>query len=184
MQRSWDSSVNVVDAEEWEEIYLRPFAVVRETRLQSFQYRLVHRLITCNHLLLRYKIRQDEACAYCNGIDTLEHFFFQCPTSRNFWKLAVQWMRNASGQDLSDLTMKEFLLGVPKTYQHAKRTNFLLLTARYFIHRQRLFHNGDLCITHWTQEIRKRLLTEQHICRAEGKPHKFDMWKQVLAYLG
>lgn len=183
-QRQWEAVMDVGDTGEWSEIYKRPFSAVRETRLQSFQFRLEHRLITCNHLLLRYKIKQDDKCTFCDGTDTLEHFFYQCPLSRRFWKLALRWLKDASGQDLSQLTMKEILLGVPRSYCQARRTNFLLLISRYFIHRQRLFHNGDLCLIHWINELRKRLLTEQYICSAEGKPQKFNVWAPILEYMG
>lgn len=184
VQQQWATSTDVRDAEEWSEIYLRPFSAARETRLQSFQFRVEHRLITCNRLLFRYKIKQEDNCSYCDGRDTLEHFFYQCPISRRFWNLALDWFKEATGQSLSCLTLKEILLGVPRTFPQAKRANFLLLISRYFIHRQRLFHNGDLCVTHWTRELRKRLLTEKHICNAEGRPHKFAMWTSVMEYLG
>lgn len=170
--------------DEWTEIYLRPFKTTRETRLQSFQFRLTHRLITCNRLLHRYKIKQEDTCAHCDGTDTLEHFFFQCPISRRFWQLVFQWIKSASGQDLSGLTLKEILLGVPSTYRQATRTNTLLLISKYFIHRQRLFHDGDLCLTHWVNELRKRLQTEKFICTAEGKAGKFEKWGPLLDYLG
>lgn len=178
-QRQWETTVDVEGDDEWSEVYLRPFKTTRETRLQSFQFRLTHRLITCNRLLLRYKIKQEDTCAFCDGTDTLEHFFYQCPISRRFWQRTFAWMRVASGQDLSGLAMKEILLGVPNTFHQAKRTNSLLLISGYFIHRQRLFHNGDLCITHWENELRKRLLAEKFICAAEGKPAKFDKWVPV-----
>lgn len=183
-QRQWETSVDIGGTMEWSEIYLRPFTSVRETRLQSFQFRLEHRLITCNRLLFRYKIKQDDTCAYCEGTDTLEHFFYGCPISRKFWRLVIKWYKEASGQDLSNLSLKQILLGVDGTSRQAKRTNFLLLVSRYFIHRQRLFHNGDLCLTHWTRELRTRLLTERHICVAEGKPGKFDKWTAILEHLG
>lgn len=183
MQRRWESSVDVGGPDEWSEIYLRPFTATRETRLQSFQFRLTHRIITCNRLLFHYKIKQEDTCTYCDGIDTLEHFFYQCPISRRFWQLTLKWIGDASGQYLSNLTMKEILLGVPNNYHQAKRTNALLLIARYFIHRQRLFHNGDLGITHWLNELRKRLLTERYICQKEGKPARFDKWILILEYL-
>lgn len=176
--------MDVRGQDEWAEIYLRPFKTTRETRLQSFQFRLTHRLITCNHLLFRYRIKQEDDCAFCDGTDTLEHFFYQCPISRRFWRLVFAWIEAASGQDLSDLTMKEILLGVPNTFRQAKRTNALLLISRYFIHRQRLFHDGDLGVLHWANELCKRLLTEKAICAAEGKPAKFAKWIPILDYLG
>lgn len=183
-QRQWDMSMDVGGEDEWQEIYLRPFMAVRDTRLQAFEFRLSHRLITCNHLLFRYKIKMDDRCSFCDATDTMEHFFYQCPVSRRFWKLALEWIKNASGLDLSSLSLKEILLGVSKSFRHARRVNFLLLVSWYFIHRQRIFHKGDLNIIHWARELRKRLLTEQAICRAEGKPAKFAPWTSIMEYLG
>ena len=34
--------------EEWADIFTRTFKVVRETKLQSFQFKLIHRIINCN----------------------------------------------------------------------------------------------------------------------------------------
>lgn len=181
-QRAWDATINVAGPEEWKEIYTRPFAAARETKIQSFQYRLNHRLITCNRLLFRYKIKDTEACTLCDQPDTMEHFFFQCPTTRKFWDLVFRWIKAASDLELGNISLKEILVGVPKEYPQSKKTNFLLLTSRYFIHRQRLFHGGNLCIIQWIRELRNRLLTERQVCFAEGRSHRFNMWHSTLAY--
>ena len=41
--------------EEWADIFTRTFKVVRETKLQSFQFKLVHRIINCNKKLFDMK---------------------------------------------------------------------------------------------------------------------------------
>lgn len=51
--------------------------------------------------------------------------------------------------DLTRLSLKEILLGVPDAFPKAHQVNLLLLLARYFIHRQRLFHGCELNIVHW-----------------------------------
>lgn len=173
-----------MSAEEWREIYLRPFSTTRETRMQAFQYRLLHRVITCNTLLLRYKIKDHDCCARCSQSDTLEHFFHSCPVNRAFWKLLFAWTLVATGLDLRHLHLKEILLGVPNNHRGAKTINYILLTTRYFIHRQRLFHGGDLCLLHWIKELRGKLLTERNICRAEGKLNKFQHLQTALDYTG
>ena len=43
--------------EEWADIFSRTFKVVRETKLQSFQFKLVHRMIDCNKKLFDMKIK-------------------------------------------------------------------------------------------------------------------------------
>lgn len=183
-QNTWNATIDVDGQSEWREIYLRPFSTTRETKLQSFRYRLNHRLITCNRLLLRYRIKESDLCSICDQQDTLEHFFFQCPSTRRFWALVFQWIKSASNLELDKLSIKEILLGVPADFPQAKKINFFLLTSRFFIHRQRLFHAGSLSLIHWINELRTRLLTERQICLAEGKPHKFNLWQSTLEYTG
>lgn len=183
-QRTWDATIEVSGQDEWQEIYLWPFSSTRETKLQSFQYRVHHRTITCNRLLFRYKIKDSDLCSLCDQQDTLEHFFFQCPSNRKFWAMVFRWIKAASNMELSHLSIKEILVGVPRSHPQSRKINFLILSARFFIHRQRLFHGGNLSVVHWVSELRSRLLTERQICSAEGRPHKFDPWQSILDYMG
>ena len=41
--------------EEWADIFTRTFKVVRETKLQSFQFKLIHRIINCNKKKIRHE---------------------------------------------------------------------------------------------------------------------------------
>lgn len=175
-QRQWETSLSVGGPEEWKDIYQRPYRTSRETRLQSFQLRVCHRTITCNKLLHRYRIKDDDKCSICDCIDSLEHFLVLCPPCEDFWRSVFRWIKAATGWDLSGLSPKETLLGVPRDYPNAHQVNFLLLVSRFFIHRQRLFHGCNLNIIHWIREVRNRLLTEKQVCQAEGKPGKFSRW--------
>ena len=42
---------------EWADIFTRTFKVVRKTKLQSFQFKLVHRVINCNKKVFDMKIK-------------------------------------------------------------------------------------------------------------------------------
>ena len=45
------------NSEAWIRIFKMPFKIIRETKLQSFQYKIVHRTIACNKWLANIKIR-------------------------------------------------------------------------------------------------------------------------------
>ena len=62
----------------WDRIFSLPYKICKNTRLQSLQYRLLHRIITCNHWLFNAKIKASPNCETCKCDDTLEHFFVQC----------------------------------------------------------------------------------------------------------
>ena len=77
--------------EEWADICTRTYKVVRETKLlQSFQFKLIHRIITCNKKLYDMKIKASPQCSYCDEIDYTSHFFFHCPHVRHLWYLFFQ----------------------------------------------------------------------------------------------
>lgn len=183
-QRRWDELVDISGQDEWKDIYTRSFSSARETKLQALQFRILHRTITCNRLLLRYRLRDNDRCDVCDQQDTLSHFLYFCPRVRRFWRQVFTWIMSATGIDIRDTGLKEALLGVPKDYPRAKMVNYLLMSVRFYIHRQRLFHGCDLCLIHWIKELQGKLLTERHICRAEGKPNKFACWERALDYLG
>ena len=44
--------------EEWADVFLRPYICLRETKLQSFQYKIINRIINCNKKLFDMKIKK------------------------------------------------------------------------------------------------------------------------------
>ena len=39
------------------------------------------------------KVRDDQMCSYCNDVvDYIEHFFFVCPTIKDFWNYIEQYI--------------------------------------------------------------------------------------------
>ncbi len=61
----------------------------RETKLQSFQYRILHRTITCRKILYDMKLVDSPNCLYCNNIDDIKHFLLSGEKTRNFWQSFV-----------------------------------------------------------------------------------------------
>ena len=61
--------------------------------------------------------------------------------------------------------------------------NMVLLRARFYIYRQRLFHKCALDIMQWLKELKHALLFEEYICKMENKVKKFKKWQQLLDVL-
>lgn len=179
-QRIWDLSVNIQDPAEWRQNYITPYLTTRETKMQSLQFRILHRIITCNHLLHRWRIKDQGSCSYGDQEDTLEHFFFTCQISRTFWSSVKGRLRAKVNLSLSNIPLTEFLLGVPRNFPQAPVVNLVLLWVKFFILRQKLFGGGILSLDHWIRELRMKLLAEERICIAEGKPGKFKRWLLLL----
>lgn len=74
--------VSVSRKEEWERVCLRVFKTVKETKLQSFQFKVIHAITPCRKYLRQLRIADDELCANCGITDDLFHFFFRCDLVR------------------------------------------------------------------------------------------------------
>ena len=55
----WKEIYPEIKNEEWNEIFKHPFRITRETKLQTFQYKIIHRIINCNKKLYDMKIKND-----------------------------------------------------------------------------------------------------------------------------
>lgn len=131
--------------EHWAEIYKRPYQSGRDTKLQSFQFKLCHRIIPCNKFLKNIRIRSDDKCSFCQDQDSIQHFLFLCPTTKAFWNSICRW--TATEADIQiDMSTRSFLFGIPVIAPQDKVVNFLLLFLKFYIYRQKLFHQGKLCI--------------------------------------
>jgi len=51
-----------VSEEEWENVYSSTFYLLNDTQLQSFQFKINHRIIFANHLLMKCKLSETALC--------------------------------------------------------------------------------------------------------------------------
>lgn len=85
---------------------------------------------------------------------------------------------------LDTLSLRHFMLGVPRSFNKERIVNFILMNTKFFVFRQRLFHGGKLEILQWLREFKAKLLMERHICFGEGRPHLFRKWTKILEAIG
>ena len=86
--------------EEWADVFMRPYICLRETKLQSFQYKIINRIINCNKKLFDMKIKNSPACSYCDQTDDIGHFFFMCKDVYAFWKRICTWWNTLDYDDV------------------------------------------------------------------------------------
>ncbi len=128
------------DPKTWQTIFKLPFQVIRETRIQTFQYKILHKVIWCNKWLFNIKIKTSELCDYCNDIDDITHFFFHCPKVKIFWNSALKWLENISNLPLRNSPLLEecLIFGFPEcnTVVKGKMSviNFCILYIKYYIY--------------------------------------------------
>lgn len=165
---------------DWALIHTRPYRVLRDTKMQAFCYRVIHRYIPCNVYLTKITILTSEVCHYCKEKDDISHFLLLCPKVSIFRKKVYKWIENMLDFDPSTLSEFEQMLGCER---RPRRTfdvlNNLLFHLNNFIYRQRLYNKCDLSLIQWFLELKSRLRIEQHICFLEKKKAKFSKWKHI-----
>lgn len=134
--------------EYWASIYKSPYKAARDTKLQAFHFRMVHRFIPCNAFLSNIRIRRDDECSFCSATDSIEHFLFYCPIVVAFWGKVVAWFHEETDTQLQ-VSLRTFRFGVPDDFPNARVVNFTLLFVKFFIYRQKLFHQGTMDLTHF-----------------------------------
>ena len=92
-QVKWQKYLNVKEID-WEYIYRMPFLILRDTEVQSLQYKIINRFFPCNSVLSKWYAEVSDRCNHCEDIDSLEHYFFLCPTLEIFWSSLSRWWLN------------------------------------------------------------------------------------------
>lgn len=78
----------------------------------------------------------------------------------------------------------EFIFGVPNDFHRGGMINFILIQTRFYIYRQRLFHDGKLCTLQWLAEFRSKLKIEKWVSARLGRAASFQCWTEILEALG
>ena len=71
----WKSDFPETETKDWGKIFNTTCRTTRETKLQTVQYKILHRIITRNKKLFEMKIQDSPECSYCEAVDNIAHFF-------------------------------------------------------------------------------------------------------------
>ena len=172
--------------EEWTDVFLRPYICLRETKLQSFQYKIIHRIINCNKKLFDMRIKNSPLCTYCDQTDDIGHFFFLCKDVYEFWREIYTWW-NTLDYDGVDFpaypNVKTIIFGSQDVTEGVAVLNFCIFHIKYYIYRQRLFHDNVFRLHEIQNVIVAKLEIEKNICQKENRNHKFDKFEIIYENL-
>ncbi len=80
-------------------------------KLQSFQYKLLHRAHTTNKFAYKIGVWPTDKCTFCEqSPETLVHMFCDCMVSQLFWYRVKQWLQKNLGMNVT-LDRLTILLG-------------------------------------------------------------------------
>jgi hypothetical protein len=166
----------------WPTIFKTPFSITRETRLQTFQYKIIHNLIVCQKKVYDMKLVDTPNCKYCQNIDDIKHFFLFCPKVTLFWNTFLNWWNH-----LGDICIphqyecleESILFGFQAGGEISTVLNYCILIAKYHIYCQRIHNDNNVDFFRYLFELKNKLKVEKHICIANNASGKFEMFKFV-----
>ena len=136
----WNNNFQGLD---WKKIYTICHKTTLDTKLRWFQLRLLYRILPTNRFLFLRKIKTSEICDLCkNGIESIEHMFFDCPIVYNFWqKLKEKFIDKLPHATSLQLSKQLILFGTKQNVHTDKPFDLFILFGKYYVYSCK-FHNS------------------------------------------
>ena len=174
----WEALYNVKF--EWEYIYCCAFQTTTEKTLQSFQYRVLNRYIPCNVNLCKWKKAESETCNYCNQLDTIEHFLYDCHSTKRLWDEFFDWWYTVSDTTIH-CSVLDIIFGIanPEKNVILNVMDFLIIFVKHFVYKSKL-NSKELNIVQLKYELRDRIVCEKSILLLQNKCNEYyNVWYPI-----
>ena len=165
------------------------FTFCRETKLQTFQYRILHRIIPCRKWLFNIKISDTNICPFCTlYIDTLPHFFLLCYNADLFWVSFNNWWFRITNKHLIDISENSnlqlnLLFGFPDQSSSTMALNYCILLAKYFIYIRKIQQSNQFFFIEYLSYLKSKLNQEKYILKITNKLYKFEKFIPIMNYI-
>ena len=167
----------------WSHIYQMSFKVTRETRLQSFQYRILHRIVPCNKWLFNISIKESKQCNFCDEEDNILHFFLYCNNSEIFWSSFFNWWCKISEVVLDEILEDQIIFGFPCNTEMELVLNYCVLLGKWYMYSAKMREKNDFDLYGYLVQLKQRLSIEKALCTKENSPQKFVKWEFIFEHL-
>lgn len=166
--------------DDWNVIFRIPFHSLRETKVQYFQFKFLHRLLATNRYLHLMKKCESPICTFCKiASETIEHLFWDCHVTASFLLDCEQLF---FGRQFI-LTKKDFFFGYNLVLDHPM--NFFILHCKYYIYNCKLNQTLPKCFEFF-YKMKFILKVETHInskpCVPMSKLRNFNELKGRFAH--
>ena len=183
-ERYWIRSLGVPEVH-MKKYYEIPYLYMRQTKIQTMQYKILHNFYACNLKLYKWKIVNSNKCLHCEITDTLEHHFFECVHMQVFWRSFCGWWKNycvdCCPNDI--FTCKQVILGVIERVCHKPQLNYLLLLAKWYVFKVK-YLQGRCFFLDFLSDVKVNLNIEQNIYKVNNNYHKYlELWYELHTLL-
>ena len=130
----WIDLFPFMEAAPWNIIFKSIHNTLLPPYMQTFQYKIVNRILNCRYNLYKWKLKDTPFCIYCKHFDTLEHHLFLCAHSKEFWEQFEKWVSKYLTQGFH-LTICEVLFGknIQENDKVKKVINVLISYGKWYV---------------------------------------------------
>jgi hypothetical protein len=166
-----------IKREQWKTIFLIP-KVVKNTKIKTFQYKVLFNLIPCNLYLNRIQKSDTDKCDKCGKLDDEIHYFYECNQMMIFWSSFNRWWENMMDQKIY-LDQKTILVGSIEPNDNFESLNACLLIAKWHIYKNKL-NNDDIFFYKFLCELKYALMIEKNIALRNNRLPKYnEIWQKI-----
>lgn len=112
-EQKWEKLINrEINITEWQRFYMIPYESTKETKLRSFQQKIIHRILPLNSWLYKCNLSTTSNCDFCLiHKESIEHFFWECTETKNIWLNLQNWIHSIDTDITLDIGLEKILLG-------------------------------------------------------------------------
>jgi hypothetical protein len=123
-----------IEEEKWKIIF-KTMLIIKDTKIRTFQYKILYNIIPCNLYLNRIRKNDSNKCDLCQELDDLGHYFYECQPMKTFWNSFKQWWQNMT-KDKITIDKKTCLFGTIDTKNNT--LNACIMLAKWHIYKTKL----------------------------------------------
>jgi hypothetical protein len=131
----WENELGI-DPDSWSYYFQIP-KLIRDTKIRSFQYKLILKLTPCNLYLNRIGKANSDICNYCQDIDNLVHYIYSCENTKRFWSSFQNWWNQMEKTNI-EINGLIAVMGVRSKSDKFNKLNACIQMARWHIYVEKL----------------------------------------------
>lgn len=178
-KQHWQNLLGEITENEWVKYNVNAFRCTQSAKLQSFQFKVIHKILYTNSLLMRVGIVNDDRCVFCKTEkETIMHLFINCPVIFTLWSRLIEWLKPFI--DLSPYACNRCLLFGTLDNDTA---NWILLQTRFFIYSSS--KKEDMTVNGIFSALKRYIALEFKVVKNTTSPAKYsDVWLPLIAAFG
>ena len=126
----------------WKNIFKKCHKTSKDTQLQWFQFRLIHRILPTERYLYICKIKDSPNCKRCGEEETISHLLWNCEPVQRFWKELENSLRSKCQHcERIAFNLELVIFGTKSNVITDKGFDFILLMAKFYIYKCKFQEN-------------------------------------------